>query len=89
MSSCELKHISGHIRDATVSRLIKVPANTVYKGVVLCDIPKVFTHARSKTPLGLSYIHFVAYFAFDAINEIIAFAITITNSGVGRIGQCT
>ena len=89
MSSCELKHICGHIGNTAMSRLIEVPTNTVYWSVVLCDISEVFTNAGSKAPFGLSHIHVMTYCAFNTINKIIAFAIAVANSSVSGIGQCT
>ena len=61
--------------------LIKVSADTV-GGVVLCDVPEVFTHPFTKCTFCVPYVLFKAHLARDAVNNIIGLATTTSDSVV-------
>ena len=60
---------------------IEVSANTV-SGVVLGDVPEVFTHPFTQCSFYMSNVLFETYLTGDAVNNGIGFATTTSNGVV-------
>ena len=60
---------------------IKVSSDTV-SGVVLCDVPEVFTHPFTKCTFSVSDVLFKAHLARNAVNNVIGLAATTSDSVV-------
>ena len=59
---------------------IKVSADTMC-GVVLCDVPEMFTHPFTEGTLGMSSVLFKTHLTCNAINNVDGFA-------ANNIGWC-
>ena len=60
---------------------IKVSADTMC-GVMLCDVPEVFTHPFTECTLGMSNVLFKTHLTCNAINDIVGLAATTANGVV-------
>ena len=56
--------------------LVILSANTI-TGIMLCDKSKMFTHAFTKSPLGVTDVLLEAYSAGYAVYDIVSFAVAM------------